>query len=85
MAEILRAAGFQNIRMQAVGFLPLGTRQEEPGGSRSRSKKGTVMAHLPVDLLRTIKDAAESLVFYPLDRHGLKVGTKIVVWAVKGA
>jgi 2-polyprenyl-3-methyl-5-hydroxy-6-metoxy-1,4-benzoquinol methylase len=84
MKRILQMIGFENIRIHTVGFLPLNAGEDEPersgGGSRSN-----MLRFLPIDLLRNAKNIIESAVFFLPDHLGIKVGTKMVVWATKGA
>ncbi len=86
--KLLRRAGFKRIRITTVGFLPLGTGRDEPGSlapGSARLKIGRrLLEHLPIDLIRRVKDTAESILFIPLDRAGLRIGTKMIVWAHKG-
>jgi hypothetical protein len=84
MGKFLEQIGFQRVRMHTGGFFPLATRKDEPGCSPARSQKRW-LRHVPIDVIRSFKDTVESAIFYPLDTVGLKVGTKMVVWAEKGA
>jgi len=84
MARILQKVGFKNINIRTVGFLPLSTRENEPESSKVKPEP-KFLRFLPIDLLRNAKDIVESSVFFPADLLGLKVGTKMVVWATKGA
>lgn len=84
MRRILQRSGFKNITIHTLGFLPLSTRQEELG-RRTGKSTSSFLKSLPIDLLRNTKDIIESTVFFPPDRLGVKVGTKMVVWATKGA
>ncbi len=81
--RLLRKAGFGRIRMTTVGLLPLGTSRDEPGGSAPKSGR-RLLEHAPIDLLRSVKDTVETLIFVPLDRMGWRIGTKMVVSAEKG-
>jgi 2-polyprenyl-3-methyl-5-hydroxy-6-metoxy-1,4-benzoquinol methylase len=83
--RLLVQSGFGRVRTRTVGLLPLGTRKDEPGRSRSTTSGYRILKHLPIGLLRSIKDVGETGLFRPLDAVGLKVGTKMVVWAEKGA
>jgi 2-polyprenyl-3-methyl-5-hydroxy-6-metoxy-1,4-benzoquinol methylase len=91
--KLLRRAGFERIRIATAGFLPLGTRRDEPGypvspGGRPGSARSTsgrrLLEHVPIDLIRSVKDAVETMLFVPLDRAGWRIGTKMIVWAEKG-
>jgi len=86
--RLLRKAGFERIRITTVGLLPLGTRRDEPGcspaGSGSPTSSRRLLEHVPIDLIRSIKEAVESLLFFPLDRTGWRIGTKMIIWAHKG-
>lgn len=86
MAAMLHEAGFRKIRIRTRGVLPLSTREDEPTcpGVQAGSKL-RFLEHLPINWLRNKQEMVESLVFYPLDVLGLSVGTKLVVWARKGA
>jgi 2-polyprenyl-3-methyl-5-hydroxy-6-metoxy-1,4-benzoquinol methylase len=86
--RLLRRAGFERIRITTVGFLPLGTRRDEPGcasaGSAPAGGGCRLLERLPIDLLRSIKEGAESLLFVPLDKIGWRIGTKMIVRAHRG-
>ena len=84
MLRILQRAGFERIKIHTMGFLPLGTREHEPESAKAKPGPG-FLSVLPIHMLKSIKESLESLVFFPLDLFGLKVGTKMVVWATKGA
>jgi 2-polyprenyl-3-methyl-5-hydroxy-6-metoxy-1,4-benzoquinol methylase len=84
MERILRQTGFEKIKIHTVGFLPLGAGRGEPTCSRDTSKPN-LLRHMPIGLLRNVKDVIESSLFFPLDVLGLQVGTKMVIWATKGA
>lgn len=81
--KMLRKAGFEKVRVRTMGLLPFSTRKDEPSVSKAKSKL-KLLELLPINLLRNIQEWVESVLFYPLDMLGLKVGTKIVVWATKG-
>lgn len=81
--KMLRKAGFEKVRVRTMGLLPFSTRKDEPSVSKAKSKL-KLLEFLPINLLRNLQDWVESFLFYPLDMLGLKVGTKIVVWATKG-
>jgi len=86
--RLLRKAGFERIGITTVGFLPLGTRRDEPGceapGGRRPKSNRRLLERLPIDLIRSVKDAVESAAFFPLDRTGWRVGTKMIVRAHRG-
>jgi len=84
MTRILQKVGFESVKIQTLGFLPLSTREDEPECS-SGKPKSNFLRLLPIDLLRSTKDIVESAVFFPTDHMGVKVGTKMIVWATKGA
>ena len=81
--RMFHKAGFKKIRVRTVGFLPFSIRENEPTFSKAKSKL-KFLRFLPINLLRDIQEMVESFIFYPLDIFGLRVGTKIVVWATKG-
>jgi len=81
--RLLRNTGFDRIRTTTVGLLPLGTNRDEPGCS-APGKGRRLLEHVPIDLMRSVKDTAETLLFVPLDRLGWRIGTKMIVWALKG-
>jgi len=84
MTRILQRVGFESVKIHTLGFLPLSTREDEPERS-SIKLTSNVLRLLPIDLLRNMKDIVESAVFFSSDHLGVKVGTKMVVWATKGA
>ncbi|MCK4271409.1 class I SAM-dependent methyltransferase [bacterium] len=84
MARMLQRVGFESIKIQTLGFLPLSTRENEPESSKVKPEP-KFLRFLPIDLLRNTKDIVESAVFFPPDFLGIKVGTKMVVRATKGA
>ena len=67
-----------------MGLLPFSTNKDEPANSKAKSKS-KMLTFLPINLLRNAQEAVESVLFYPLDMVGLKVGTKMAVWATKEA
>jgi len=88
ITRLLGRAGFERIRIATVGLLPLGTRRDEPGCAAARSGHSEsgrrLLERLPIDLIRRVKDTAESILYIPLDKIGLRIGTKMIVWAYKG-
>jgi 2-polyprenyl-3-methyl-5-hydroxy-6-metoxy-1,4-benzoquinol methylase len=84
MAQILQKVGFENVKIHTVGFLPLSIREDEPETAKANAKP-RLLRFLPINMLRNIQDIAETVVFFPLNLLGLRVGTKIVVWATKEA
>jgi len=82
--RMLRQAGFQQIRIRTMGFFPFSTRKDEPAVSKPKPPL-KILRFLPMSQLRDAQQMVESILFYPLDTVGLRVGTKMVVWAIKGA
>jgi 2-polyprenyl-3-methyl-5-hydroxy-6-metoxy-1,4-benzoquinol methylase len=81
--RLLRSAGFGRIRTVTVGMLPMGIRKDEPGEA-TLGNGHRWLKHLPIDVIRSVKNTVEFLLYLPLDKVGLRIGTKMIVWAQKG-